>query len=275
MMSAESSTTDLVAVIEANLCAVWSSFACVSGAELHDGPDALWTLTDVPFALLNAVHRARLEPPQVDATIELVIARARTRGVPLVWLTSPATRPADLGGILEAHGFLRGDEMLGMAIDLAQLGAEPAAVPGLVVREVRDEAELQTWCVTATAAFEYPPFVAEFFERWLQSLSPARRASLALYLGWLDGEPVAGSQLIPGAGVAGIYTVGTLAAARGRGIGSALTWRALLEGRARGYQVGVLAAEVPGVGLYRRLGLRECCTIGCYLWSPKTGADAT
>jgi ribosomal protein S18 acetylase RimI-like enzyme len=62
--------------------------------------------------------------------------------------------------------------------------------------------------------------------------------------------------------------VATLPAARRRGIGSALTLRALLEGRARGYRVGVLAAEEAGVGLYRRLGLQEYCKIGCYLWEP-------
>ena len=262
------STASLVGAIEANLCAVWSLFGRVPGTEAHDGPDALWTLTDVPCALLNAVHRARLEGPEVDATIELVISRGRARGVPLLWLTSPATRPADLASFLEAHGFVRGDEMLGMANELASLTEEPAPVPGLVVSEPGDEAELHTWCVTAAAAFEYPPFVGEFFERWLHALSPAVRSSLALYLGRLDGEAVASSMLVPGAGVAGIYCVATLPAARRRGIGSALTLRALLEGRARGYRVGVLAAEEAGVGLYRRLGLQEYCKIGCYLWEP-------
>ena len=99
-------------------------------------------------------------------------------------------------------------------------------------------------------------------------ISPAERSSLALYLGWLDGEAVASSLLVPGAGVAGIYCVATLPAARRRGIGSALALRALLEGRARGYRAGVLAAEEAGVGLYRRLGLQEYCKIGCYLWEP-------
>lgn len=268
------SSASMTEAVEANLCATWSLFGCEPGVELHDGPDALWTLTDIPFALLNAVLRARLEPSEVDAAIDAAIARGRERRVPLIWLTGPATRPADLGGSLEAHGFACGDEMLGMAIDLSLLTEESAPVPGLVLREPGDAAELHTWCATMAAAYEYPPFFGEFFERWLHALSPAQRSSLALYLGSLDGEPVASSLLVPGAGVAGVYCVATLPEARRRGIGSALTRRALLEGRSRGYRVGVLMAEKPGVGLYRRLGLQECCTIGCYLWEPAASAEA-
>ena len=262
------SAASLAGAIEDNLCAVWLLFGRVPGTEVHDGPDALWTLTDVPFALLNAIQRARLEPPEIDSAIEAAISRGRARGLPLVWLTGPATRPTDLGTSLEAHGFVCGDEMLGMAVDLSLLASEPAPPPGLVVTEAGDEASLHTWCATMSAGFEYPPVFGDFFERWLHALSPAERSSLALYLGWLDGEAVASSMLVPGAGVAGIYCVATLPAARRRGIGSALTLRALLEGRARGYRAGVLAAEEAGIGLYRRLGLQEYCKIGCYLWEP-------
>ena len=113
---------------------------------------------------------------EVDAAIEAAISRGRARGVPLVWLTGPATRPANLGTSLEAHGFVRGDEMLGMAVDLSLLASELPPLPGLAVTEADDEASLHTWCVTMSAAFEYPPFV----RRLLRALAARALACRAL-----------------------------------------------------------------------------------------------
>ena len=83
----------------------------------------LWTISDVPSALLNCVMRARISADQVDFTIQAVIEQARRRGAPLLWLVGPASRPADLGAHLEEHGFIY-EPSAGMAIDLAQLKKE-------------------------------------------------------------------------------------------------------------------------------------------------------
>ena len=88
-----------------------------------------------------------------------------------------------------------------------------------------------------------------------------------LYVGYLNGRPVATNILFNGAGVASVYGVGTLPEARGKGIGAAITLKPLLDARAQGYRYGVLFATEMGVPVYRRLGFREVgCTIGRYLW---------
>jgi predicted acetyltransferase len=69
--------------------------------------------------------------------------------------------------------------------------------------------------------------------------------------------------------VAGIFAVATLAEARRRGIGTALTLVPLLEARRRGYRVSTLQATPMGFPVYRRLGFREVCRpIELHLWSP-------
>jgi ribosomal protein S18 acetylase RimI-like enzyme len=77
------------------------------------------------------------------------------------------------------------------------------------------------------------------------------------YLALLDGQPVATSQLLLPAGVAGIYNVTCLPEARGQGIGAAVTLAPLVEARRRGYGVAVLQASDLGYSVYRRLGFRD------------------
>jgi ribosomal protein S18 acetylase RimI-like enzyme len=91
------------------------------------------------------------------------------------------------------------------------------------------------------------------------------------YLAYLEGTPIAGCSVGYGAGVAGIYNVGTLPSARGRGIGRAITLRGLLDARARGYKVGVLEASGMGYNVYKQLGFEPYCEMELYLHMPAAG----
>ena len=91
------------------------------------------------------------------------------------------------------------------------------------------------------------------------------------YLGRIYGKSVASSSVFFGAGVAGIYMVGTLPEARRKGIGTALTLQPLIEARSEGYQLGILHSSPDGYGVYKRLGFKEYCKIRRFVWTNEGG----
>ena len=68
----------LATAFEANLVELFSLFRQWQRAEVHIGPDMLWTVTDIPAAIFNSIIRAQLSPDDMDAAIEAAILRGKS-----------------------------------------------------------------------------------------------------------------------------------------------------------------------------------------------------
>jgi GNAT superfamily N-acetyltransferase len=92
--------------------------------------------------------------------------------------------------------------------------------------------------------------------RRLFSASFAADPDVRLFTGRLEGRAVGTAVAIRSDDVSGVYAVGTLPAARRRGVGTATTWAAVRAGQAWGCDTIVLQASEMGYPMYSAMGFR-------------------
>ena len=226
------------------------------GCEVHEDRGVTWFATGLPDPLFNGVMTARLAAEEVDPRIDDLLAEFRSRNLPLEWNVGSSTVPQDIGRHLQPKGLTHLLVVPGMGMDLAKIPDE-AQPRGLTIERAESRVDLEACIRIAAATFQIADaLVPRLVDIELGMPSDHREAAVA-FLGRMDGLPVASSMLFASAGVAGVYFVGTLPEARGRGFARAMTTATLREGRDRGYRFGTLQGTEMGVPVYRRLGFRE------------------
>jgi GNAT superfamily N-acetyltransferase len=210
----------------------------------------------LPCDTFNVVCHARLASADAPRRAREAVGHFEGNGRPFSWWVGPADRPSDLGDLLRAQGLECAETELAMAADLRSVPAEMAMPAGLRIARVRTEGQLRDFAAVTAANWAPPdPQVVRFYELAAPPLL-CDESPQWLYVGYLGDMPVATAELTVGGGVVGLYGVSTLAAHRGRGLGSALTLQPLLDARQRGHHTAVLQAAAAGVGVYERLGFR-------------------
>lgn len=235
----------------------------LDGATVRDESGLLLVDSGLPTDTFNVVCRTRLRPDEADARIASAIAHFREKPSPFAWWVGPGSGPEDLGARLVDQGLTRKEEEQGMAMDLSRLPA--LSLPaGLTVRRVSNAAELADFAHVVSSNWEpRDVHVAEFYARTMHA-SLGAGSPVRFYVGYVDGVPVATSECHLAHGVAGLYSVSTLKAARRRGYGMALTLAPLHDARDAGYRTATLQASTDGQPVYARLGFEPRGTFRVY-----------
>lgn len=218
-----------------------------AGMSVQDDSELLVADCGLPCDTFNVVCRARLKQETAPARIRSVIDHYTGR--PFCWWLNPGDLPDDLGALLRAEG----DEVA-MGMDLDQLAPAGRTPEGFQVERVQTAEGLRDFARIVAANWTPPDSKVErFFERAAPVVLP-EDSPLWIYVGYVEGVPVAASQLTIGGQVAGLYNVCALAHRRQRGYGSVLTRQPLLDAREHGHRTAILQAAPDGVGIYTRLG---------------------
>jgi ribosomal protein S18 acetylase RimI-like enzyme len=197
-----------------------------------------------------------LHPPVPDetATILDVMAYFKQNGVRgFTWWLAPGAEA--WGGQLEARGLKFNNDPPGMVVQLAQLNENIRKPEGLKIIRMETAEAMKTWAHVFILGYGLPvEWEADLLDMMVATSLGER---LSAYLAVVNEEPVSAAAMFLGAGVAGIYNVGTLPEWRGKGIGAAITLQPLLEARKQGYRIGTLQSSEMGYKVYERLGFRE------------------
>lgn len=208
----------------------------------------------LPTDTFNLVCRTRLAPETLRERVDRVVAHFQRVARPFSWWVGPLDTPEDLGRALVDAGFEEAGAEPGMAADLDALAEFDLEPHGLRIERARTPEQIREFGVKLSALWTPPD---EEVVRFYEAATPALLRDdcpIWLYVGYLDGEMVATSQLAVGGGVVGLYNISTDEAHRRKGIGSAMTVKPLVDAKAAGFATAILQASDDGKGVYERIG---------------------
>jgi len=263
----EATEDELGMAVHENLYALFRSMQALPGCEVVESDRLSHHFAFPANPMFKGVWNTHLSHDEVETEIDKAVEWFKKRQAPnFFWWTDSLTEPPGLVEHLLRRGFdgnLEGDP--GMAMDLHALHEDANQLPGFTIRHAVEPDTLLDWRDVFVTAFEMP---ISGGQAWVDATLSAEGgyAPWKMYVGYLDDKPVATSMLFNGAGVSGIYSIGTLPEMRRKGFGSAITLKPLLDARQQGYHYAVLFATRLGCPVYEQLGFREVpCKIGIYI----------
>jgi len=280
----EANDEQLGLAVQENLFDLFRSMATFLGGELVETASFSRHFSFPTNPMFKGVWNSHLTEDNLEASIRETIYWFKAREAPyFFWWTGPGTTPGNLGKILQNYGMLDMAEQqqeLAAGIKQTELGAPGMvadlksmneavlnqAPEGFSIEQVQDEAALYDFKQGFVETYEIPEWAGQ---AWVDATMKIGigQTPWKIYVGRLNGQPVATNMLFTGAGVASVYAIATVPAARGKGIGGAITLKPLLEVREKGYRYAVLFSSEMGVRVYERIGFRMTnVRINRYLW---------
>jgi len=168
-----------------------------------------------------------------------------------IWLRAEQPADRDLVAAAESAGFRTVFEMPEMTLD-APLPSKPLPA-GAELRRLSAPDQVPDFWRVAKAAYATNGFPPEVFAGYTRH-EGLLAANVAAFVAYLDGEPVSIAMTIVNNDVAGIYWVGSIEQARGRGLGQAATVAATNAGFDLGGKIASLQASPMGRPIYSKLG---------------------
>jgi len=238
------------------------------GSVLIDGPPGTCLITGIKHFQMNGIFRNALGGDEGDGAFEEALAPFLEREMPFIWWMSPPGSPADMADRLMKKGLSHGGDCAGMSLDLAGWRVEENSTTGVLLREVESRKALDDFTIPLGTAFELPDFVVDAFTGIADKVGYGAEKHWRHFIATVEGRPAASASLMLQGSIASIWNVATLPELRRRGIGTAVTAKALREAKRAGCTRAVLISSSMGLGAYKCLGFRECCTISQFIFDP-------
>jgi hypothetical protein len=245
---------ELVALSDLNYAESMRELTRRSGGTVHDEDGILLYAGPHPMpVLLNGVMLTAERVP-----VDEVLTRARSffasraRGFSVL---VRAHVDAELRAAATAAGFVAIGEAPAMVLDRRLPDVAPP--PDVTLRRVATAADAAAFAAVMEAAYASLGMPAGVAPAQFARLECLVAPHIVAFLAEIDGAAVAGAMTIVTHGVAGVYWVGTVPGARGRGLAELCTRAAGNAGFDLGGRIASLQASPMGEPVYRRMGYIE------------------
>lgn len=191
-----------------------------------------------------------------DVSAEELVSRAkdffhsRGRGFS-IWIRGEEPEDLDLAATASGAGLQLVYEMPEMV--LGSPVEDPDLPAGAELRQLSETEQADDYWKVAAFSYTSIGFPPEVFGSYTDNAGLLAENVVA-FIAYLDGEPVSIAMTIVSHGVAGIYWVGSLEQARGRGLGRAVTAAATNAGFKLGAEIASLQASPMGKPIYEAMG---------------------
>ncbi|MBT4964473.1 MAG: GNAT family N-acetyltransferase [Francisellaceae bacterium] len=153
---------------------------------------------------------------------------------------------------------------IGMGVEVGKLVLPERINENLKIQKIKNMDDLHLWKATIKELIPSESLAVDTFFDAGQELIVSDNSILEHYIGLLDSIPVAISATFINEGLVGIWDVITLPLARGQGVGSTMTYDAIINSRHQGRDCVTLSATDAGRNIYERMGFRGYCDIKIY-----------
>lgn len=210
----------------------------------------------VDFAPCNGViekNGTSLEEKFIKDTIEFF----QSRKLPFLWWTE--------NKMLENYGFSLGGVMSGISVNLNNDSLVKFGYPaGLQIKMVQNDEDLIVFSRIIGECFGMAPHLVKQYQTFTGSAM--KHQEQIHFVAYLNQKPVATITLSTTKTSAGIWNFATLPEYRRKGIGMALTHRALIE--AKNSYKDVMAVLMPkglARGVFQHFNFKEVCQLPFYM----------
>jgi GNAT superfamily N-acetyltransferase len=240
-------------------------------AAVEAGPGWIFSAGSHPHPVIsNAAFRS---DDALDASEFVARARSffakRERGFS-VWVRSEQEEDRDLLAAAETAGLTFVYAMPEMVLEAPV--ETPLLPAGAELRRLTEVEQVDDYWEIAAASYTSLGFPPEVFGSY-SNRTGLFAENIAAFVAYLDGEPASIAMTIVSHGVAGIYWVGSLEQARGKGLGQATTAAATNAGFEMGADLASLQASPMGRPIYRRMGYETLFDYRLYM-SPPPSTDS-
>tara|TARA_R110000868_G_scaffold79782_2_gene226900 strand:+ start:779 stop:1567 length:789 start_codon:yes stop_codon:yes gene_type:complete len=260
---------DRSAILKAFESNLWDRTSYLANArkdgEVQDSPDLLLVDSGLPCASFNTIGKSSLHPRFGMDRVESAIKHFQSKSAPFNWILGPLSGHGSMEPALKSFGLSCPEEEWVMAMDLDKVVNIPGNLPKeLEIKKVSTTAALEDFANVLAVATKPPDenLKTIYMDAKEAAISPSR--PLRLYVGYLDGKPVAGQEAFSAHGILSFYSMAALSSTQGKGYSAALIIAALREAKKANIRTASIQTVEAGRAIYERFGFKPVGRIASY-----------